>query len=45
VYHHAITPSIGWHAWFLPVDLSFVGVITNTFVHSIMVRGRAAGLR
>ncbi|EDQ87018.1 uncharacterized protein MONBRDRAFT_38186 [Monosiga brevicollis MX1] len=45
LYHHAITPSIGWHAWFLPVDSSFMGVITNTFVHVVMYAYFAVAVR
>ena len=38
IYHHTVTPSIGWHAWVYAVDSSFMGVITNTAVHFVMVR-------
>jgi hypothetical protein len=36
LYHHAITASVAWVAWHLPVPSFWVGLVTNTFVHIVM---------
>ena len=36
VYHHFITASVAWIAWFYPVPSFWVGLVTNTFVHIFM---------
>lgn len=36
VYHHCVTASVAWVAWFYPTPSYFMGLTTNTFVHIIM---------
>lgn len=42
VFHHLTTASIVWSCWLFPIQTSWIGPLTNTFVHIIMYAYYAA---
>lgn len=36
VFHHTVTTSIVWTSWKYPISTSWLGPITNSFVHVVM---------